>query len=411
MYAGVWGPMSGAGFILAINLVVSGLLAGAFALLALQAPARTGPRWLAAGYFLGVVYFSVEGTIAGFGAAPAAVVLSFAIALAAMLAFVVGVARHYRTAPPFLILAALFVLSTVACALIQDLPRTSILRMLVYQAPYFVAQAIAASIVLGSGLRGRLDRAFGWLLAASALHFLSKPFLMSWLGGTGVNAGEYLRTEYALASQTLATMFVLSVAIGALAVMVRDVLSDVTAKSETDALSGLLNRAGFERVAATSVANAARGNLPVSLVVADLDHFKTVNDSYGHIAGDRVIRCFSALISEAARGLPTAARIGGEEFAIILPGSNIAAARLFAEGARSAFAALPVEGLPRDRRFTASFGVAERIPGETIADLMRRADEALYDAKKAGRDRVRTAPWLVVEGDNAGPPAAERLSG
>jgi diguanylate cyclase (GGDEF)-like protein len=154
-------------------------------------------------------------------------------------------------------------------------------------------------------------------------------------------------------------------------------------------LSGLFNRGGFERHAEAAMRDAARRGLPVALVISDLDHFKAINDTFGHAAGDRVIEAFAGFLRSATNGNQIAGRIGGEEFAITLPGANLSGARLFAECARSAFAALPIDGLPDDRRFTASFGVAELRVGESFSDLMRRADEALYEAKKGGRDCVR----------------------
>jgi len=126
-------------------------------------------------------------------------------------------------------------------------------------------------------------------------------------------------------------------------------------------------------------------------VIADLDHFKSINDSFGHASGDRVIEAFAGFLRDAAADHHVAGRVGGEEFAIILPGTNLAAARLFAEGTRSAFGALPVDGLPPEHRCTASFGVAECHQGEGFSDLMRRADEALYQAKNGGRDCVRVS--------------------
>ncbi|TGT51150.1 GGDEF domain-containing protein, partial [Mesorhizobium sp. M2E.F.Ca.ET.166.01.1.1] len=92
--------------------------------------------------------------------------------------------------------------------------------------------------------------------------------------------------------------------------------------------------------------DAVRQGVPVALLIADLDYFKSVNDSYGHACGDRVIETFAGFLREAAAEHHVAGRIGGEEFAIILPGTNLAAARLFAEGARSAFSALPIDDLP-----------------------------------------------------------------
>ena len=134
-------------------------------------------------------------------------------------------------------------------------------------------------------------------------------------------------------------------------------------------------------------------------MIADLDQFKSINDTYGHASGDRIIQAFGELVSRTAGGREVAARLGGEEFAVLLPGLDLASARLFAEGVRMTFAGLAVDGLPAFHRSTASFGVAEIGPSETLESLMRRSDEALYMAKHAGRDRVRVSPPTL-----AGPP-------
>jgi len=109
-----------------------------------------------------------------------------------------------------------------------------------------------------------------------------------------------------------------------------------------------------------------------------------------------VIATFAGFLRDAAADHHVAGRIGGEEFAIILPGTNLAAARLFAEGTRSAFGALPIDSLPAEHRCSASFGVAELSAREGFSDLLRRADEALYQAKGAGRDCVRVSAGPVV---------------
>jgi len=391
--------MSGAGFILAINLVVAGLLAGSF--LAIAAWDRTlgSARWFALAYALGMANFGIEALIAIFGSSLPAVVVSFATILAAMQVFNLGLADKYRVAPPWRLMLAVFVVSVLACALIQTMPRTSPLRMLIYQTPFFVAQLLGAHIVWTSRHRTRLDTALAALLTVSSLQFLSKPALMYFLGGTGPTPQDNLRTDYALVSQSLGTVFALAVALLVLYVLVRDILNDATERSETDTLSGLRNRTGFERHVPKALANARQRGLPIALVVADLDEFKSVNDTYGHACGDRIIKAFGELVSRTAGGRELAARLGGEEFAVLLPGLDLAAARLFAEGVRMTFAGLAVEGLPPCHRSTASFGVAEIGPDETIESAMQRADEALYTAKRSGRDRVRVSPPAL-----AGPP-------
>lgn len=383
--------MGSAGYILAINLIVAGLLAAAFLMIAVYDRARVSARWLALAYFLGVAYLMAEATIPFVADARWPVVLAFALFLAATTAFNVGVARKYDVTFPLRLSAVVFVISVVAVASVQDLPRHSFVRMMAYQAPYFVMQAIGSGLVMSSRQRRGIDTAFAGLLLASALHFLAKPFLAAQLGGWGANPQAYLQSNYAMASQTFGTILSMAIALMMLVILVRDLVSHMAEKSETDALSGLLNRRGFERLAERAAAGAVQSGIPVSLVIADIDHFKSINDNFGHATGDRVISAFSNFLRSALSAHHVAGRIGGEEFAIVLPGTNLVAARLFAEGVRGTAGGLYVEGLPQTLRFTASFGVAELVKGESLSDLMQRADQALYDAKKSGRDRVRVA--------------------
>jgi len=384
--------MSGANFILLINLSVAGLLAASFMAVAFHDVGRAPARWFASGYVLGMVYSAIEFSIPAFTDARLPVVTAFAVFLGATIAFNVGLARKYGVAPPWSPMLFFLVAATIVVYFVQDLPRQSLVRMMAYQLPYAVMQFVGLAIVWSSRQRrGRLDRILMAVLAASAVQFASKPFIAHALGGWGANPQAYLQSSYALVSQSLGTVFALAMALLTLAILVRDVLAEVTSRSETDTLSRLLNRGAFTRQAEQAVLGAMRQGVPVALVIADLDHFKSINDNFGHASGDRVIETFAGSLREAAAGHHVAGRIGGEEFAIILPGTNLAAARLFAEGTRSAFGALRIDGLPAHISCTASFGVAELDPGETTADLMRRADEALYLAKNAGRDCVRVS--------------------
>ena len=147
---------------------------------------------------------------------------------------------------------------------------------------------------------------------------------------------------------------------------------------------------GFEERAAPHMQHSS---LPAAIILADLDAFKSINDTYGHDTGDQVIMAFARLMRETAPPKAIVGRLGGEEFAILLPESNIAAARLLAETLRVGLAALQIPGLPVYARCTASFGVAERMAAESLADLRRRADSALYNAKRGGRDRVIAAAF------------------
>jgi diguanylate cyclase (GGDEF)-like protein len=172
-----------------------------------------------------------------------------------------------------------------------------------------------------------------------------------------------------------------------LLIILRDTVVEMTARSETDTLSGLLNRRGFEARAEQLLGAAQRAGTQGALVLADLDHFKAINDSFGHEAGDRVIAAFANMLATSADSRAVLGRVGGEEFAVFIPGVTPGMARLYAEGVRSGFAGLSLV----NRRASASFGVARLQPGDSLLELTRRADLALYEAKARGRDRVCVA--------------------
>ncbi|MER9050304.1 GGDEF domain-containing protein [Mesorhizobium sp. M0923] len=391
--------MGSANFILVINLFVAGLLAAAFMTIAVYGAGRVSARWLAFGYVLGMAYFAIEFSIPAFDNARPLVVAAFAAFLGATVAFNGGLAHKYGVSRPWPPMLFFLVFATVAVYVVQDLQRQSFVRMAAYQFPYAAMQFTGLTIVLSSRQRReRLDYMLMAVLAASTLQFASKPFIAHTLGGWGANPQSYAQTSYALVSQSIGTVFGLALALVTLAILVRDVLAEATSKSETDTLSRLLNRGGFERHAEIALRDAMRRAVSAALVIADLDHFKRINDTYGHASGDRVIETFAGFLRDAAADHHVAGRIGGEEFAIFLPGTNLAAARLFAEGTRTAFGATPIDCLPADHRCSASFGIAELGPGESFSDLLRRADKALYQAKGSGRDCVRVS---------AGPAAAQ----
>jgi diguanylate cyclase (GGDEF)-like protein len=403
--------MSGANFILGINLFVAALLAASFVTIAAYDTRRVSARWFAFSYLLGMVYFAVEFSIPAFGNARLPVVAAFAIFLCATVAFNAGLAHKYDVRPPWPPMLLFLAVATVAVLFVQDLPRQSFVRMMTYQAPYAAMQVTGAGIVwLSRQRREQLDRVLMAVLTANAALFLGKPFIAHALGGWGADPQSYLQTSYALVSQSLGTVFGMGVALLLLVILVRDVLAEATSRSETDALSGLLNRGGFERHARLALRDALRQGVPVSLVIADIDHFKSINDSFGHASGDRVIEAFAGFLKDAAASHHVTGRIGGEEFAIVLLGTNLAAARLFAEGARSAFATLPIPDLPPRHRCTASFGVAEHGAGEGFEEMMRRADGALYKAKNEGRDCVRVAA-LPAAMQPAASAAGQRVTG
>lgn len=163
-----------------------------------------------------------------------------------------------------------------------------------------------------------------------------------------------------------------------------------------DGLTGLPNRRQCEETLADELSRVERFGGTLAVVVADLDWFKDVNDRYGHPAGDAVLREFATLLREALREIDLAGRWGGEEFFLILPGTDLAGGAQVAERIRAALQDRIVLSADGTRiHVTASFGVASTPPDSTAAELFAAADAAMFEAKRAGKNRVQTAPQSV----------------
>jgi diguanylate cyclase (GGDEF)-like protein len=156
----------------------------------------------------------------------------------------------------------------------------------------------------------------------------------------------------------------------------------------SDTLTGLSNRLRLDQVLAEEAARHARGGTPVSVILLDLDHFKTVNDRHGHPVGDRVLVAIGELLTANSRRTDEVGRWGGEEFLVVCCDTDLAGAQALAHKLRGRISAHAF-GAAGHR--TASFGVAQLAPGEDVAGLVARADVALYRAKDGGRDRVEAA--------------------
>ncbi|KMO42892.1 hypothetical protein VQ02_01805 [Methylobacterium variabile] len=169
-------------------------------------------------------------------------------------------------------------------------------------------------------------------------------------------------------------------------------IEDLRQVAGTDALTGLLNRRGFVGPAENAFAQARSGRCGVAVLVADIDHFKHVNDQHGHDAGDAVIRHVGALLADAVRSSDIVARFGGEEFVVLLVGLGAADAALIAERLCATVQAASIACGGRAITVTISIGVAAVSPRDPdIQAAIARADAALYEAKARGRDRVSLA--------------------
>ncbi|MEA1674357.1 diguanylate cyclase [Nitrospirillum sp. BR 11163] len=191
--------------------------------------------------------------------------------------------------------------------------------------------------------------------------------------------------------------------------------------ASTDPLTGILNRRRFFELARLECDRSRRYGRTFSVILFDLDHFKRINDTFGHLMGDEVLRAAVTVAGKACRAVDLLARFGGEEVMLLLPETDIAGAQVVAERIRTSLAELEVAYDGQVAQVTASLGVAQwRSPDETLEDLLARADGALYQAKKGGRNRTVLAyneveraarmGWAIVpSGDAAGDDGAATL--
>ncbi len=238
-------------------------------------------------------------------------------------------------------------------------------------------------------------------IALYAFYFFSLPHAFFQVGFVALAYGAVLHFKEGVAVPTarwlitVGTVLAAGILVAMLKRRVEMLVERLSESAKTDPLTGLLNRRGFEEYFEYELERARRGSGRLTLVLLDLDYFKAVNDRFGHAAGDEVLERLGVVLMAIKRQIDTAARIGGEEFALLLPESDANGAFVVCERIRKrvsesfAEAAIPGVAEPGGLPVTVSLGVASfPAGGTTQPDLLSSADRALYDAKRQGRDRT-----------------------
>ncbi|WP_394726841.1 GGDEF domain-containing protein [Altererythrobacter sp. GH1-8] len=247
--------------------------------------------------------------------------------------------------------------------------------------------ALTAQSLWRASERNVIDRAIIWMFVLIAAQFFIRPLMTMMFEGPLTIEAYRASVFYSVYVLSLALLSLL-LALALTAAVIADQLRTQEQRSETDPLSGLKIRRAFENEGMNLLDKGLAQGLPVSMIVADIDHFKQVNDIWGHQAGDRAIAAFGELIKGMVRSDDICGRIGGEEFCLMVWNCELGPAERLAERIRTAYAEMPHDGISPDVRLTASFGIASARSNEGFGKLFARADAALYRAKEAGRNRV-----------------------
>ena len=385
--------MSSQIFIMLLNPGIGALLAAAFLLLWLYQRDKTYILLASAGYAINALSFFVQDVVFQYVLQPLpgnidrlGTNLGFLLSgwfLCAAVLGRVGLRPSYR----FLSVITLASLGGLAWFLLVEPSLAG--RILSINAALGGMTSMLVVLLARAPRPDLIDRLLFWMAALSAANYILRPALILLLAGSFGNGADFQHSLYWTTVQFTQPLISIALALNLMVAIAIDLIGELRHEARTDKLSGLLNRGGFEAAANALLARkGADANLPVCLIIADLDHFKQINDTFGHSIGDAVIGLFGRHIAAMASDTMVAGRIGGEEFAVLLPGHEVNAARLFAESLRACPWAYWSGMLPADLSPSVSIGVSAGLPGTDLHTLMNHADQALYDAKRAGRNQV-----------------------
>ena len=376
--------MPAAYFELIANIAIAAMFVASFAVVAKLNPGRPGIGWFAASYAMGGITPIAELMLPSSATAAPFMILSYASLLAGLSTMVPALQLYYRQRPRWDIATIIVAAGVVARWIIWGGNRDDLGYEFAYQAPFAAATATSAFVAWRAYRHSRAGRPLAVMFAVLAAHFLLKPFAAAYFG-SGNSAAEYSASTYALFSQALSGILLIAAGLVLLLTVLQELVQESRHDAHSDALTGLPNRRALAGVFEVVRKRAAKSGIPASIAIVDIDHFKNFNDRWGHDTGDAVLRAVARCLESACPPNAVVARLGGEEFVVLMPGMPQQVARLACEKIRIAVSQLNAG----PSAVTVSLGLSE--VGSEVAELpkaLRPADIALYHAKAKGRNRT-----------------------
>lgn len=308
----------------------------------------------------------------------------------AAIAIAWGVLHRVGIAAPVRSMLVVTVIGIATMTVTQTLGNNVVADLYVTNLTCGAIMLMATQLFAGLRKRDWVETFVLTMLALTALQFFIRPVL-SLMNQGPVGATSYRETTYYLTLMWVFAFGTVLFGLAQVAASVKDQFQALKEDRACDDLTGLLVRGEFEEQVDAALAKAKEQNVPVALVIGDIDHFKQINDVWGHQIGDQAIAQFGAMIGRTIRECDIAGRIGGEEFCVLVWDADRTIAAGLAERLRAATTELSIADDALDVRLTASFGVAGLRGDEKYHELFARADKSLYEAKSKGRNRVEEA--------------------
>ena len=285
--------------------------------------------------------------------------------------------------------------------LLRPLGGEGLEQRLVFQSFFTASMILCAATAWRHAPRSAMNRGLVAVFLVTGLHFLVKPFLAARLGFE--TDRDYLGSLYGVVSQASTGVLLVAAGLLILIAVLQSIVKTHHDQARVDSLTGLPNRRALEEAFDRRVDPAQHrlGRVTMAIAILDLDHFKSINDRLGHDGGDAVLRRIAQCLDASRPDLVMPARLGGEEFVLLMPDYDAEAAWLVCESIRCVIAELKLPDLPS---LSVSIGLTTLAADETLTTALRRADQALYEAKAAGRNCCIVARTRPI------PPTRPRLA-
>lgn len=364
--------------------VVMGLFGAAFLIVA-RFGIRSSAYW-GAGILSAALGFVVPLSIPALPVKPVAMTAE-ALFFAAFFLYGQALLVHFGRSTLFWQRLSLALLAYVVIAYVVIVAENLQLELFVSDLTCVILLAIAVAAVRHRARRP-IDKLLFWVMVFVCAENLLRVIVFLFLASP-ITMDQFAGSDYSFVMQITATVGAMVMAMTALAVMTVNVVERHRNDADSDSLTGLLNRRGFDRAVAGLLAGEAQD---VALILLDIDHFKRINDDYGHAVGDEVIRSIAEVTAAVLPGGSILARFGGEEFVALLPNHTAARALDVAGRMQAAIRKKNWRNLGLEGGVTASFGIDALGRGDhSIYESIGRADGAMYEAKRTGRDRIVSA--------------------